>query len=441
MDPLLRRRLWQILSDYVNDFRSVLITTHYIEEARKANVVGLMRRGFLLAEDNPENLIKRYKAKNLEDVFFKLCVKQKRSKLWKRTLLKSDATNMRRQLDLRLREFDHSNLIVQLDVFAFNEIIKQEAKRQEVKRAIEYAKTKATIRSKKAENNEKKKMIDTLLKKRRPSFLMQIYNCFCQLLVVVNRILIQTKRQKPALFAQFILPLISILLFYFCVGDTPKDVQIAIVNEEASPYLSSNFLSNLNPKIIKPVNYSSLDLALESVRRGTSWAVLRIRNNFSNALMDRIQYQADSTDELTNETLVQSTIVLNADMTNKILFVTIQRSLDLSIQKLLNATLVDLGYRANLISLPLRVEEVIYGSFYSIENDDNYYALKDYGLSGILIILNYTMSFGLTVLVLAEEKKEQMLERSIATGKFFFLNFVFYFFSDQIIFYQMHLKS
>lgn len=36
---------------------TVIITTHYIEEARQANVVGLMRHGRLLAENSPEELL------------------------------------------------------------------------------------------------------------------------------------------------------------------------------------------------------------------------------------------------------------------------------------------------------------------------------------------------------------------------------------------------
>lgn len=53
---------------------TVVITTHYIEEARQANVVGLMRHGKLLAEDSPDNLMAQHGMDNLEDVFLKLCI-------------------------------------------------------------------------------------------------------------------------------------------------------------------------------------------------------------------------------------------------------------------------------------------------------------------------------------------------------------------------------
>lgn len=53
------------------------VTTHYIEEAKQANRIGLMRSGRLLAEDSPPNLLKVHQCLSLEDVFLKLCMKDK----------------------------------------------------------------------------------------------------------------------------------------------------------------------------------------------------------------------------------------------------------------------------------------------------------------------------------------------------------------------------
>ena len=55
---------------------TILITTHYIEEARQASVVGLMRNGALLAEENPMKLMESYNLTSLEDVFLKLCMRK-----------------------------------------------------------------------------------------------------------------------------------------------------------------------------------------------------------------------------------------------------------------------------------------------------------------------------------------------------------------------------
>lgn len=75
VDPLLRQSIWRHLVTLTQTERiSVIITTHYIEEARQANVVGLMRHGKILAENSPDELMRIHKLSNLEEVFLKLCV-------------------------------------------------------------------------------------------------------------------------------------------------------------------------------------------------------------------------------------------------------------------------------------------------------------------------------------------------------------------------------
>lgn len=46
MDPLLRARVWEYLRELVaSSDTTVIITTHYIDEARHAHTVGMMRYG------------------------------------------------------------------------------------------------------------------------------------------------------------------------------------------------------------------------------------------------------------------------------------------------------------------------------------------------------------------------------------------------------------
>jgi ABC-type glutathione transport system ATPase component len=74
VDPLLRARVWTYLRELVAaSDTTVIITTHYVEEARHAHTVGMMRHGRLLAEDAPERLLHRFRCSSLEDVFLHLC--------------------------------------------------------------------------------------------------------------------------------------------------------------------------------------------------------------------------------------------------------------------------------------------------------------------------------------------------------------------------------
>lgn len=156
---------------------------------------------------------------------------------------------------------------------------------------------------------------------------------------------------------------------------------------------------------------------MSSVRNQTSWGVLLFPVNFTEALTERAQLQAETRAEEMNDTVIeQSTIRLHADLSNRILSVTMQRSLDTSLQKFLQQVLNELGIRASLLQLPIRLEQAIYGQHYNVSSDE-YYALRDYGVSGILIILTYSLSFGLTVMILAEENSGSMFERNYVAGE------------------------
>ncbi|KAE8740205.1 ABC-transporter, subfamily H member 07 [Frankliniella occidentalis] len=77
VDPILRQSIWDFLVDLTRTSRTtVIITTHYIEEARQANLVGLMRRGRLLDEDGPDPMMAKHDCKSLEDVFLNLSMRQ-----------------------------------------------------------------------------------------------------------------------------------------------------------------------------------------------------------------------------------------------------------------------------------------------------------------------------------------------------------------------------
>jgi len=74
VDPVLRKAIWEHLDALCReDGLTVIITTHYIEEARTAETVGLMRFGRLLVQDNPDKLLEYHGLPTLEAVFLKLC--------------------------------------------------------------------------------------------------------------------------------------------------------------------------------------------------------------------------------------------------------------------------------------------------------------------------------------------------------------------------------
>jgi ABC-type multidrug transport system ATPase subunit len=73
VDPELRARVWDHLQTISREGVTIIITTHYIDEAGKADRVGMMRNGVLLAEDSPTAVMESQSASSLEEAFLALC--------------------------------------------------------------------------------------------------------------------------------------------------------------------------------------------------------------------------------------------------------------------------------------------------------------------------------------------------------------------------------
>ena len=73
MDPRNRRKVWDFLNSMKSQNRTIILTTHYIEEAEAlCDRVAIIDYGKLLAIGPPQTLIEEYKVKNLEEVFLKI---------------------------------------------------------------------------------------------------------------------------------------------------------------------------------------------------------------------------------------------------------------------------------------------------------------------------------------------------------------------------------
>lgn len=69
VDPKLRANFWKYFNKLKEGGTTVIITTHYMDEARNCDRVGFMRQGKLIAEGVPVQLMKDTGTDNLEDAF------------------------------------------------------------------------------------------------------------------------------------------------------------------------------------------------------------------------------------------------------------------------------------------------------------------------------------------------------------------------------------
>lgn len=69
LDPVLRRDLWQLFAGLAADGRTLLVSSHVMEEAGRCDEVLLMREGRILAQTTPADLLERTGAGDLEAAF------------------------------------------------------------------------------------------------------------------------------------------------------------------------------------------------------------------------------------------------------------------------------------------------------------------------------------------------------------------------------------
>lgn len=71
VDPVSRRVFWEIIHALARQGITILVTTHYMDEAESCDRVGFILNGRLINIDSPQELIRKEGAKNLEDIFIK----------------------------------------------------------------------------------------------------------------------------------------------------------------------------------------------------------------------------------------------------------------------------------------------------------------------------------------------------------------------------------
>lgn len=70
LDPVVRREIWKLIKELNETKKTVVITSHYMEEVeRLCGRVAIMFAGRIVAQGTPAELKKRYKLKQMEDVF------------------------------------------------------------------------------------------------------------------------------------------------------------------------------------------------------------------------------------------------------------------------------------------------------------------------------------------------------------------------------------
>jgi ABC-2 type transport system ATP-binding protein len=72
VDPASRRRFWEIIHEMARRGTTILVTTHYMDEAARCDRLAFMSRGHLIALGTPDEVTRQFGLASIEDVFIEL---------------------------------------------------------------------------------------------------------------------------------------------------------------------------------------------------------------------------------------------------------------------------------------------------------------------------------------------------------------------------------
>ncbi|GLH11319.1 Probable multidrug resistance-associated protein lethal(2)03659 [Gryllus bimaculatus] len=356
VDPLLRQNIWDHLVQITKGGnKTVIITTHYIDETRQAHTIALMRGGKFLAEESPTDLLRTHNSDSLEEVFLKLSKiqnigKRRRSSFMQEVM--SDVQTPGERTDIPPEE-------------------DQPVTCSERMKIISPQKMKALL-----------------------------YKNFFLLAIIA------------------LLPIFETALYCLAIGPDPQNLHIAIANYELNDtldecvdshgcfdgILSCRYLQHLRKRPFILDKYASEDDALYAVKRGHAWAALTFAANYSDSLFERMADGRAASPEAVDFGSVQVTM----DMSNQHIGQMMKKDMLLTFQDFAGDILTSCNYSAQAANVPIRFNTPVFGSI-----NPNF---RDFAAPGVILTIIFFLCLGQTGLTMMIERTDGMLERCLVSG-------------------------
>ncbi|CAG2106601.1 unnamed protein product [Medioppia subpectinata] len=255
VDPVLRERIWEHLLNLSKEEKtSIMITTHYIEECRRAHAIALMRNSKILVENSPHILLTHFGTDNLEDVFLKVC------------------------------RAEDEKLV-----------------------GVSMPPTMASMKAN-AQNGQHLQSITT----GQTTKVSHSTNTVQRFGALIEKNFISLYRQKMQFLIQIVMPMIGIALFCACIGGKLRDLDVVVYNEDSPATLSEIFLNHIDNKTILWNRFADNGSAYNEVKVGNAYGELVFGPNFTAALMARA---LAPNLQVSDETIAMSTAMFYADLT------------------------------------------------------------------------------------------------------------------------------
>ncbi|XP_017878131.1 ABC transporter G family member 20-like [Ceratina calcarata] len=320
LDPVLRDNIWNYLVKITREEDiTVIITTHYIEEAKQADKIGLMRGGLLLAESSPNDLLERFQTDSLEEAFLQLSQMQN----------------------------DHRTI----PSIGINDI------------SMDSLYNDCPTKSHWQLRSSRKKKCQALLVKNMLQFVRHPGGVLFSLVLPVLQMILffyAIGRDPKGLSLSIINDEAHNCDYGRYRGNITydeNDLTCSFVD------ISCKFIHGINSSVFKKEYYDTFDEAVREIPRVKSAGTVQFHKNFSYSLEDRILNFIDMVDEF----IVSSQIVVTLYSPDRQIALFTQKQLQDSFSDVYEEIMKECRISPKYIRTPIRYEEAIYGT-----NDQSY---------------------------------------------------------------------
>ena len=405
VDLILREAIWKHLELLCANGLTVIVTTHYIEEAKNALRVGFMRSGRLLAEDSPEELRQLHGLNTLEAVFLKL------SQIDEKTLSEIDSVANLSAIVEEANELNEDSIDNKTGIIL--KVIKP--RESEPKEYVQSSKWNVvanninghTFQAKftpEMRRYSRKQSIAGGLIQLRQEVIITDTNFFYRLFALTLKNFKQMARNLPLLMFFVLLPSVEISLLITCIGKDINQIPVAVFNPEKSFPFSEMFVDSIDRNRIDIVRYKSFDLAVEAIKRNEVWALVYFKPRFSENFYTRLMYSSPS-----EEILDLGSIHLRLDMSNQVIGSQIQKYIAEAFNTFVDKMKAKFKINAlDKIKPMVKRDAPVYG------DDDA--SFGSFVAPGAIIVVAYFATTTVTCHLLIKERTDGLVERSLVAG-------------------------
>ncbi|GLV42003.1 oskyddad [Carabus blaptoides fortunei] len=407
VDPVLRQNIWDYLVQITKGGnKTIIITTHYIDETKQATVIGLMRGGYFLAEESPERLMQQWGAESLEDVFLKLSViqnmgKRRRSSIAQDVIetirVPSGAINDAAVIDDELGEISGE----------FGDNISMSSRG--AGRRVSLAPDDITESPPELPPDD-----DVPVKFTEYFHIISLMH----LIPLIWKNFLWMWRNVPVMAFIVLLPVTQIVLFCYTIGHDPKGLALAVVNYEVNTsimgcpqvfgcntsYMSCRYLRFLEEKHMVVNFVDTEDEAQRRVDKGKAWAALVFPANYSESFSNRIDYGRSTNDWDVDYSIVD----IYQDKSNQQVAHLMWRDFNYAFINYAQDYLTSCNFHKDVAKIPVRFNQPIYG--------DKVPNFTDFAAPGVILTIIFFLAVALTSGAMLLERNEGSLERSLVIG-------------------------